>query len=267
MKPEPLYDGRNVEPAYQLRYGWTGWPSTGATFPKETEHIIASLRGSWEADGMRLLESDCSDRQVQILCSVRPHVAPTLFVARVKGRLDHAFRDRGFAVPFSRKVAMRSVGDNSTNDVEQYILGQVGKERLADPRFEAILRQFTLTDPSVDLSAPTETLSGRYWYNLHAVLVTAEHFRIADAAWLGRIRDQSIRIARKKGHAISRLAVMPDHVHIAMRGNIEQSPHEIALAFQNDLAYSLGQRRVWEDTYYVGTFSEYDMGAIRQSVS
>jgi REP element-mobilizing transposase RayT len=251
MKAKPLYGGGSVEPAYQLRYDWTGWASAGATFPKETDEFIANLRGPWEGDGLRVLESTCSHRQMQILCSVKPHVAPTVFVARLKGRLDHAFRERGLAVPFSRKVAMRSVGNNSTAEVEQYIEQQVGKERLADPRFGESLRQFTIADPSVDLSVPSETLSGRYWYNLHLVLVTAERFRIADPAWLGKIRDQSIRVASKKGHAISRLAVMPDHLHVALRANVADSPQVVALGFQNNL--------------YVGTFSEYDIGAIRAS--
>ena len=38
---------------------------------------------------------------------------------------------------------------------------------------------------------------------------------------------------------------------------------EVALAFQNNLAYALGQARIWADTYYVGTFGEYDMSAVR----
>ena len=57
---------------------------------------------------------------------------------------------------------------------------------------------------------------------------------------------------------------MPDHLHVALRGNIEQSPHEIALAFQNNLAYALGRGKIWQDTYYVGTFGEYNMRAIRR---
>jgi len=266
MKPEPLYNGRNLEPAYQLRYAWTGWPSGEARFPGRTEEIVAGLRDAWETDGIRVLEDVCSAREVQILCSVKPHVAPTVFTARLKGRLDHALRKWGAGISFSRKVAMRSLGDNSTADVERYVAKQVSKERLADPAFGEILRQFTIANPAVDLSAPTETLSGRYWYNLHLVLVTEERFRIVDAAWLGWIRDQSIRIAQKKGHAISRLSVMPDHLHLALRGNVDQSPRDIALAFQNNLAYALGQCRVWRDTYYVATFSEYDMEAIRRSV-
>ena len=50
---------------------------------------------------------------------------------------------------------------------------------------------------------------------------------------------------------------------MSLRGNIGQSPADIAWAFQNNLAYILGQVRVWQDTYYVGTFGEYDMNAIR----
>jgi REP element-mobilizing transposase RayT len=265
MEPQPLYDGRDIEPAYQLRYDWTAWASAGTAFPKATADIIATLRPLWERDGIRVLESACSDAQLQILCSVRPSVAPVVFVARLKGRRQHALRGQGLPAPFSRKLAMRSIGDNSTADGEQYILNQVRKEQLADPRFEESLRQFTIADAAVDLSIPTESRSGRYWYNLHLVLVVTERFRITDAQWLGKIRDQSVRIARRKGCAISRLAVMPDRVHIALRGKIDQSPRDIALAFQNNLAYALRQRRAWQDTYYVGTFSEYDMGAIRRS--
>lgn len=167
MRPKPLYEDRNVEPAYPLRYDWTGWPSGEARLPSNTGEIIAGLREAWETDGIRVIESAWLDKRVQVLCSVRP---------------------------------------------------------------------------------------------------TEERFRIADALWLGRIRDQSSRIAQKKGHAISRLSAMPDHLHLALRGNVDQSPQDIALAFQNNLAYALGQCRVWRDTYYVGTFSEYDMGAIRRSV-
>ncbi len=56
---------------------------------------------------------------------------------------------------------------------------------------------------------------------------------------------------------------MPDHLHAALRGSIAQSPQEIALCFQNNLAYILGQTPHWQEGYYVGTFSDYDMGAIR----
>jgi len=56
---------------------------------------------------------------------------------------------------------------------------------------------------------------------------------------------------------------MPDHLHMALRGNIEHDPQTIALSFMNNLAYALGQKPVWEFGYYVGSFGEYDMNAVR----
>ncbi len=76
------------------------------------------------------------------------------------------------------------------------------------------------------------------------------------------VAEQNPRSA-KKGYQVSGLSVAPEHVHVALRGNIEHSPEAIALAFQNNLAYALGQVRVWQYTYYVATFREYDMNAVR----
>ena len=123
---------------------------------------------------------------------------------------------------------------------------------------------FIVDNDGVNLAEPSETTSGRYWYNLHLVLVVAGRQPIVDQQQLATIRNRSFQIANKKGHRIRALAVMPDHLHVALRGNVEHSPQEIALTFQNNLAYALGQREVWNRHYYVGTFGEYNMNAIRR---
>ena len=194
-------------------------------------------------------------------------VSPVVLAQRAKGRLQNDLRKSSSAFAgFSRKVSVRSVGENSRQQVEEYIDGQVGKERFLDSGFEAVLRQFTVRCPEVDLSQPTESTHGRYWYNLHLVLVVSERGPVYDSDCLAKIRDGCFAIARKKGHRIAILSVLPTHVHIAMRGDIKHSPQEIGLGFQNNLAYLLGQIRIWRAGYYVGTFSEYDMGAIRARV-
>ena len=96
------------------------------------------------------------------------------------------------------------------------------------------------------------------------VLVAAERYRVVDRRRLATLHDTCFKIADRKGYKISRLAVMPDHIHAALRGDIEQSPQDIALAFQNNLAYALGQVKHWASTFYAGTFGEYDMWAIRR---
>ena len=42
---------------------------------------------------------------------------------------------------------------------------------------------------------------------------------------------------------------MPDHLHLALRGNIEQCLEEIALAMMNNLAYAFGQNPIWQSSY------------------
>ena len=52
-----------------------------------------------------------------------------------------------------------------------------------------------------------------------------------------------IRNLAKKGYKASTIAVLPDHLHLSLRGAIDQAPEAIALSFLNNLAYALGQPR------------------------
>jgi REP element-mobilizing transposase RayT len=265
MLPEPIYTPDNVPcSAYQIRFSWSCWPSAGTVFPPPAEDVLQELDARWETDGVRRLECKWSSAMIQMTVSVKPHGSPVFLAARLKGRLDHALRQAGIPVKFSRKVSLRSLGDATKATIEEYIRNQIPKARYVDPRTEALLAQFTVRNPHVDLSMPTETNSGRYWYNLHLVLVTAQRVGYFDADCLTKIRDGCFRIAQKKKHAISIESVVPDHVHLAMRGNPEHSAQEIALAFMNNLAYLLGSSPIWEYGYYVGTFGEYDMRSVRR---
>lgn len=263
LTPQPIYAAAGLRAAYELRYGWTGWPSD-APFPVELiRQLLPAVAPEWENDGIRVLESSLAPEQLLLTLSARPQVSPITLAARVKGRLQHHCRLAGTPVAFSRKVSVRSVGHNNRDQVEVYIGRQAAKEALADERFRELLERLCVRFPEVDLSQPTETNSGRYWYNLHLVLVVAERYRVGNENLLLKVRDTCLRIGAKKEYSVSRLAVMPDHLHLALRGTIEHSPEEVALAFLNNLAYAVGQRPLWESGYYAGTFSEYDMDAVR----
>jgi REP element-mobilizing transposase RayT len=263
MAVEPLYRPENLHAAYQLRYSWTGWAS-GSPFPGDIlTRVLPAVSPDWEKDGLRVLESALAPRQLQLTLSTTPQVAPVTLAARVKGRLQHHFRRVGAPIDFQRNLSVRSVGDARRDAVEKYIRDQVPNEVLADERFREMLSALTQVDQGVDLSVPTETKSGRYWYNLHLVLVTGERYRISQPATLQAIRETALRICVKKGFTASRLAVLPDHLHIALRGAVDQTPEQIALAFLNNLAYVLEQRPWWQSGYYAGTFGEYSMAAVR----
>jgi REP element-mobilizing transposase RayT len=266
MPVEPLYRAENLHAAYQLRYSWTGWPSA-APFPDDLlTRVLPAVAPEWEKDGLRVLESALAPRQLQLTLSTTPQVAPVTLAARVKGRLQHHGRRLGAPLDFQRNLSVRSIGDARRDAVEQYIHDQVPNEEFADERFREILTAFTVVDPAVDLSVPTQSNSGRYWYNLHLVLVTSERYRMSQPATLQTIRETALRVCVKKGFAASRLAVLPDHLHLALRGAVDQTPEQIALAFLNNLAYALEQRPWWQSGYYAGTFGEYSMAAVRSDL-
>ncbi|MBS0260808.1 MAG: transposase [Planctomycetes bacterium] len=263
MAARPLYSSVDQKPAYALRYTWSGWAVSG-DLTQLAPDAWGALTIAWEKDGLRLLERAVKPRELQLTFSTTPDISPVFLATRAKGRLQHELRTTlKTPVEFSRKLAVRAVGNNRTEIVEDYIESQVPKEQFVDSRFADFLKQFTIRNPAVDLSVPAASGSGRYWYNLHLALVVDGRCRIVDEPGLIAIRDGCQRIAGKKGYEIALLSVMPDHLHLALRGNIEHSPSEIALAFQNNLAFQLNRGAVWMNGYYAGTFGEYDIQAIR----
>ena len=263
MNPRPRYVGKDLNPAYCLRYSWTGWPSAPRFENSPDDAVLESLRDSWEADGMRLLEWKWTEKQIQLTFSTTPAVSPVFLASRAKGRLQYTLRKASVPERFSRKLSVRSIGDNTTGDVEDYIKKQVRKESFVDAVFAGKMQKLIFVAPEVDLSKPSLSGSGTYWYNLHLVLVVEGRSRIADLNRLSQLREGALRISEKKRYGVSTLSVMPDHLHVALRGDPAQSPLDIALAFQNNLTYMLRQP-IWTENFYVGTFSEYSMNAIRR---
>ena len=267
MPLDPLYNNESIRPAYQLRYSWTGWLK--AAWPDMPDlRFLDTIDPLWEGDGLRRLEQTYDTDHFQITFSAKPNVTPVFLAARAKGRLQYLLRNASQSFPgFTRKVSVRSVGQNTSKDVTAYIASQVAKEAYDDSRFRTMLAQFTRIFPSPNLAEANDSARGRYWYNLHIVLVTASRVRFRDSTELRKLYEQTLKIADRKGHKIVAISVIPDHLHLALRGHIEQSPQEIALGFQNNLAYTMGQQRIWQDGYYAGTFGEYDMDAIRRNAA
>src|SRR5262249_61980992 len=66
----------------------------------------------------RRAERKLTQDQLQLTLSTTPHVAPVTLASRVKGRIQHHCRQRGTLIDFSRKLAVRSVGDPTRAEVE-----------------------------------------------------------------------------------------------------------------------------------------------------
>ena len=186
MIPQEHYRSDNTTAAYSLRWSWAGWPSTGL-FPSLDSNAWETLESLWEKDGIRVLEKRCTDSQWHLTVSSRTNVVPSFIVARLKGRIDHAFRSSSSGFQFSRKVSLRSLGSNTEVEVQNYIANQVQKAEFCDSKFASQLSSFTRKwDPS-DCSEAIVVTSGRYWFQLHLVLVVDHRHFIRDLQFLGRL--------------------------------------------------------------------------------
>ncbi len=258
----PIYTPERARVVHALRYDWSGWLREGA-FPKGASEALESCRAAWAADGLDLDTNHLRGNSVQCLFGTAPTLSPAFCAMRAKGRLQHALRTAGTPVTFRRNVGLRTLGENTRDVVADYIGRQVSKSDYADPRWKEFLGRFTSADAATRLAEPQATGHGRYWYNLHLVIVVQDRRHpIALKESFRAIKEACPRIAKKKGYDLAEVSIMPDHIHMALRGHIEHSPMEIGLAFQNNLAFVLGYNRVWSEEFYVGTFSEYDIQKI-----
>ena len=263
--PEPVYTHKNTKCVHSLYYSWAGMLSGNKTFPDSSSMMFNLCAPLWKEDGFLFKSFDNKMNLLQAFFDTQPEVSPLKFTQKVKGRLDHAFRKSGTPVKFSRAVSFRSLGCNTRKAVNNYVLKQVTKEEFADDRYKDFLDNYTQYESNADLSAPVSSLSGRYWYNIHLVIVAADRrMPVTKPEIFEKIKNYIPKIAKKHKCKVAHFAIMPDHIHLSLCGNPELSPYDIALSFMNNLSYHLNVGRCWGDEFYVGSFSEYDLNAIRE---
>lgn len=279
---------------HRLAYSWTGWPQS-EVFPHERgADFLDALDDAWSRDGLHRVSHRWQPDIVQFTFEAPPDISPQTIAARAKGRLDHALRSNGWRAGLARKVALRSLGENTLETVLHYIATQLDRADLADPRYVQSLTDAAWVDGSVDLSEPLASGHGRYWYNIHLVAVTDERWRVgredflpkipaAVRAWSAKLgtadasavgRDKPVRGARAVGGlvpseraqnrpGVHSLAVMPDHLHLSVRAPAEATPCEVADGLRKALNLAAGCT-LFSPRMYAGTFSDYSLSAIRR---
>ena len=257
--PEPIYTSRNcANPAYQLNWSYSlFWHSA----PSDMSWLEA-LQTATEPDGIRVLQHQFQKPSVsQFLVSTQPHVSPRVLVQRLKGRLQHLIRET-HPEAFQRNYSLRSIGAANRETIEGYVAGQLEHHPPADPRVTEQFRSLQIHNADVDLAQPSRTSHAIYWYNLHIVLVNDGRYRNINPESMQALHDMIVKASAAKQHGLSRGGLLPDHLHLALRCGLEESPEDVALAYLNNLAYASGMKAVFRFGYFVGTFGEYDLGVI-----
>ena len=69
-------------------------------------------------------------------------------------------------------------------------------------------------------------------------------------------------LPRKRERISCPAAVLPDQIHLTLGCDLAESPEQVALSHLNNLAFAVGMKALFEYGYWVGTFGEYDLGAV-----
>ena len=257
--PTPIYTPENCNFAYQLDWSlsvfWRSPPTTDAWLP--------ALQQATEAEGVRVLRHRFERPDLSLfLVSTRPHVPAHAIPKSVKGRLQYLVRDR-LSKAFQRNYALRSIGSTTRDTLDHYLAAQLEHHPLADPRMEERFAHYQIHNPEIDLSQPRQTAHAVNWYNLHVVLVHAERWREIRDELLQKVHAMLLRSSTAKGHLLARAAILPDHFHLMLGCQVEESPQQVMLSYLNNLAYVWGMRPIFQFGGFVGTFGEYDLGAVQ----
>lgn len=263
---EPIYTAENCTFSCPLQWGLTiFW-----RLEQKNNDWLDALGQSLEQDGIRLLSHRwLNGVTCQFAISTKPHVSPSKIVQRVKGRLQYLVREAQ-PRPFRRNFAVRSFGAQERAVIERYVRDQTSHHPYADPDYQTFLEHLQFQDSAIDFSEASKTSHGLYWHNLHLVLVHRERWAVSNNSQLTAVREMILRVSRKKAWQVSRIGLLPDHIHLAMGCGFGDSPQNVALCFLNNLAYVHGMKAVFQFGAYVGTFGEYDNRAVvgdRASIS
>lgn len=260
---EPIYTPENCEAAYQLNWSlsifWNSPPPPQADW-------IEALRQATKADGVHLLEHRLTERNVsQFLLSTRPEMPPPAAVRAVKGRLQYLVRDK-LPKAFRRNYGLWSVGTVKADVIERYVADQTRHHHMADPRVQRRFESLSIGGSRELLDTPRVSGHAQFCYNLHLVLVSRDRDIEIRRRALEARQHMLVAAAAKKGHLIGKGQILADHLHVALGCQLSEPPQEVALGYLNNLAYAAGMKPIFQYGYYVGTFSRYDLDAIRQKL-
>lgn len=257
--PEAIYTPENINVAYQLDWSLTiFWRKA-----QWADDWFEPLQQAVERDGIRLLRHRFSDAQISLfLVSTKPDLAPASIPRRVKGRLQHLLRQT-VQHPFQRNYDLQSVGSTTREKLENYLGSQLEHHPEMDRKFHWALEDLQVIRPDIDLSQPRFTAHGRFSSNLHLVIVNDWRWRETCHSSLASVREMLIRSATKKQHLLKRIAILSDHVHLMFGFGVNEAPESVALSYMNNVAYVYGLQPVLKPSCFIGTFGEYDLGAIK----
>lgn len=225
-----------------------------------------------------LLDTQLSADHLRLLLSLKPEQTVSRAVQMLKGNLSRQFSAAYPSVlashrtktPWAEGYFARSSGKADISTVRRYVEDQAAHHgyrgawtsalAYSNPSFRSPAFHF---DHCVCILA------------YHIVLVTKFRTPLFDDHIAPGLFDHIVAIGNKRGFAVDRLGVAPDHLHLVIEGRPDFSIADCALALANNTRHWMEQRYwgvlkqtgcwdVWQPSFYAGTVGEYSTAQIRR---
>jgi putative transposase len=263
MRLEPL---ANLHWAFQLHYLLCFRTNRRRTLFAGNKQM--ALLSDWLGEicgrhDYHLLEAEPHTDHLRCLLSLRPNHVISNVIQTVKTNLS---RESCVALALTAPVwergyLARTVGRARIDAVRKYLDGQAEhhgySSRLRPPVFRYVAR-----DP-VSLKAA----HAAFELNYHLVFATRYRRAMFDSRIGGELGAYWVRVAEKRGFAIDRMSVLPDHVHLIVRTPAKMSLQGCALSLMNNAQQWMAKRfpdalvkekvdQLWQSSAYAGTCGE-----------
>jgi putative transposase len=227
-----------------------------------------ALLSDWLTDICRrhdyhLLEAEPHSDHVRCLLSLRPDHVISKVIQTVKTNLSResciALR---LAPPvWERGYLARTVGRVRIDAVRKYLDGQAEHHGYASRLRPSVFRYIA--------REPVSLKAAHAAFELNYHLVFAIRYR--RAIFGSRIGEELgtywLQVAKKRGFAIDRMSVLPDHVHLMVRTAAKMNIEACALSLMNNAQHWMAKRfpdvlvkekvdQLWQWSAYAGTCGE-----------
>lgn len=273
-----------LESAYQLHYYLcfkTHYLREALVGNTEQELVNIAAEAVCNKEGYHLLETKVEPAYVRLLLSLKPDQSVSRAVQRLKGNISRQFsatfatRLPELRMPtlWARGYFARSSGKVNLETVRNYVDSQIAHHGYRGAWTEALrYKNPQFKSPAFSLAHCLTILQ------YHLVLVTDFRIPIFDEVIAPKLFDYVIAIGEKRGFAVDRMTVLPDHIHLLIEALPSLAIGDCALSLVNDTRHWMEKKYwgvlkqanawdVWRPSFYAGTVGEYTTAQVRRFLS
>jgi putative transposase len=251
---------------------------TGAN---ERELITTEAQAICTRESYHLLDAQVESTHVRMLVSLKPEQTVSGAIQRLKGSLSRRFSAEfpsylaQLRMPtlWARGYFARSSGKVDADTVRAYVDSQISHHGYRGTWTDALrFRNPDFRSPAFSLAHCLTILQ------YHLVFVTDFRIPLFDEVIAPGLFQYLIAVGKKRGFALERMSVLPDHIHLVVEALPSLSVAQLALSVANNTRYWMeknywgvlkqtGGWDVWKRSYYAGTTGEYTTAQVRSFLS